>query len=257
MRQLVILCMFFSLLVACSSGPESSDTEKKEIFISAAASLSGALKKISEDFEAEHPNVNITLNFSGSGKLAQQIQQGAPVDVFLSADQNWMDVLEQDNLILPGTRVNFAKNSLVFISQKETDKKIHTLKDIDPGSIGQIAIGNPKSVPAGNYTKEALTNLGLWDNLIEHFVYAKDVRQVLTYVESGNAEVGFVYGSDLHRTESVQVLTEVDSDLYSPVVYPAAVLSTGESPELAKVFLSYLQSDSAQAVLENYGFMNY
>ncbi|ASN03815.1 molybdate ABC transporter substrate-binding protein [Virgibacillus necropolis] len=251
-KRLVAICFLFSILVACS---ESSDTVEKELFISAAASLSGALEKISEDYEAENPNVNLTLNFSGSGKLAQQIQQGAPVDVFLSADQYWMDVLEHDNLISPNTRMNFAKNSLVLITHKDSNKKVNSLKDINPNSLGQIAIGNPESVPAGKYAKEALTNVGLSDKLIGHFVYAKDVRQVLTYVESGNVEIGFVYGTDLHRAENVQALMEIDSSLYPPIIYPAAVMSTTEHPELAKDFVEYLQSDSAQVILENYGFL--
>lgn len=253
MKRLFVICLLFSTLAACSQS-ESSDPAKKEIFVSAAASLSDALEKISEDFEADHPAMHVILNFSGSGKLAQQIQQGAPVDVFLSADQHWMNVLDDDKLISPNTRMDFTKNKLVLITQKENNTQINSLKEINPKSVGQIAIGNPESVPAGSYAKEALTKLGLWDKLIDHFVYAKDVRQVLTYVESENAEIGFVYGSDLHRTDGVKIHTEINADLYTPIVYPAAVISTSENPTLAKDFLNYLQSDSAQSVLENYGF---
>lgn len=254
LKRLAVLCLLFSSLTACMQS-ESSKPEKQEILVSAAASLSGALEKITEKFEAEHPTIVITKNFGGSGKLAQQIQQGAPADVFLSANQHWMDVLENDKLILAETRVNFAKNKLVVITQKESDSKINTsLRVIQPNSIGQIAIGNPESVPAGNYAKDALTNLGLWGKLMGHFVYAKDVRQVLTYVESGNAEIGFVYGSDPHRANGVKISTEIDADLYTPIVYPAAVISSSDNQEIAKKFLEYLQTDSAKAILKDYGF---
>ncbi|ASK61788.1 molybdate ABC transporter substrate-binding protein [Virgibacillus phasianinus] len=252
-KRLFMLCMLLSTLVACDS-TESTDPSNKELFISAAASLSGALNEISEKFEANNPNVTITLNMSGSGKLAQQIQQGAPVDVFLSADQHWMDVLASDNLLLSSTRINFTKNNLVLITQKKSPGIVRGLNELSKESFDQIAIGNPKSVPAGSYAKDALTNLGLWDELKDSFVFAKDVSQVLTYIETGNAEIGFVYGSDLHRAEGVKVLTEIDKELYTPIVYPAAVLSESEQPELAKEFLSFIQSDSAQTILKNYGF---
>lgn len=253
-KRVFALSIFFLLLVSCSNDSEPPATEEKEIFISAAASLSGALDKIKENYETIHPEVTLTLNLSGSGKLAQQIQQGAPVDVYLSANQYWMDVLKQDNLILHNTRINFTKNKLAMITHDGSNKEIRSLKNLVSDSSSQIAIGNPKSVPAGNYAKEALTNLGLWDKLTDHFVYAKDVSQVLTYVESENAEIGFVYGSDLYRTKSAQILKEIDSNLYSPIVYPAAVLDSSENPMLAKEFLEYLQSDSAQTILKNHGF---
>lgn len=252
-KRLVLLCLVLLPLTACNQAKPSESAEQ-EILVSAAASLAGALEKITEDFETEHPTVTVTLNLAGSGKLAQQIQQGAPADVFLSADQHWMDVIEHDKLISANTRVNFAKNKLVLITQKKNNKQLSSLSGLHPDSIGQIAIGNPESVPAGSYAKDALRNLGLWDKLVDHFVYAKDVRQVLTYVESGNAEVGFVYGSDLHRTNGVNVYAPIDQALYTPIVYPAAVMRASDNPELAKDFLKYLQTDSAQTVLTNNGF---
>ncbi|MFZ3577692.1 molybdate ABC transporter substrate-binding protein [Virgibacillus sp. DJP39] len=256
MNRLITLCLLLALLVACSDSESTNDGNKKEIFIAAAASLSGALEKISTNYEEEHPNVDIVLNFSGSGKLAQQIQQGAPVDIFLSADQHWMNVLEDDNLVIPETRSNFAQNKLVLITQQENTIKVNKLMNLEPTTIGQIAIGNPKSVPAGNYAKKALTNVKMWDKLTPEFVYAKDVRQVLTYVESGNAEIGFVYGSDLYRAKNVRVLEGIDSTLYPPIVYPGAVLSTSKHLDSAKNLLAFLQSDSSQDILRNYGFSN-
>ncbi|WP_430789581.1 molybdate ABC transporter substrate-binding protein [Virgibacillus flavescens] len=250
-----LLCMFLILitLIACSD-TKTSNADKQEIFVSAAASLTGALDEISGSFEKSHPDIHITYNLGGSGKLAQQIQQGAPVDVFLSADQHWMDVLEKDQLILPNTKIDFAKNSLVLITNETNDTNIDSLTDLNADKVGQIGIGNPESVPAGSYAKEALTKLKLWESLTPHLVYAKDVRQVLTYVESNNVEIGFVYGSDLKRAEKVKVLKKVDTELLSPIVYPAAIVKTSENQDAAKTFLEFLQSDKAKAIFDNYGF---
>lgn len=251
-QRLWIFLLLFTL-IGCSD-TETSNTGKKEIFISAAASLTGALDEIKASFEKLHPDIHITYNLGGSGKLAQQIQQGAPVDVFMSADQHWMNVLAKDQLILPKTQINFAQNNLVLITNEANETNIDSLTDLNSDRVGQIGIGNPKSVPAGNYAKEALTNLKLWESLTPHLVYAKDVRQVLTYVESGNVQFGFVYESDLKRTNEVKVVTKIDSELLSPIVYPAAVVTTSKNQDAAKEFLKFLQSDKVKTILDNYGF---
>src|SRR5699024_9313266 len=131
---------------------------------------------------------------------------------------------------------------------------IDSMEDLTSAKVDQIAIGNPDSVPAGKYEEEALKNSGLWKQIQEIFIYAKDVRQVLTYVETGNADIGFVYGSDLYRTEAVEVVTKVDESLFEPIVYPAAVVASSENTAVAKAFVAYLESDTVQAILEKNGF---
>ncbi|MEN1966551.1 molybdate ABC transporter substrate-binding protein [Lentibacillus sp. N15] len=253
MRSLLLSTLFISLLLAGCQHNTPSDQKTTEIFVSAAASLSDAMDEIKQEYESAHPDVNLTFNFGGSGKLAQQIQQGANVDVFLSANQDWMDVLADEKMIVADTRSDFVKNKLVMIGKKNADLNWTTFKDID-ASVGQIAIGNPDSVPAGNYAKEVLTHLDKWDALKDKFVYAKDVTQVLSYVESGNTAIGFVYQSDVLRSNSVEVLAEANKNWYTPIVYPAAVTSSSENRDEADDFISFLTSDEGQAILADYGF---
>ncbi|WP_106495710.1 molybdate ABC transporter substrate-binding protein [Lentibacillus sp. Marseille-P4043] len=253
---LLLTCLLFPFLASCNQTDSAdSDTGTTEIFVSAAASLSGAMKEISKEYEEKNPNVTISFNFSGSGKLAQQIQQGAPVDVFLSANQKWMDVLGNEKLILQDTRIDFAKNTLVMIGKKDAHLPLDSFTSIQP-TIAQIAIGNPESVPAGSYAKEALQHIDKWDALTDQFVYAKDVTQVLSYVESGNTAIGFVYGSDTLRSDKVNVLAEAKADWYTPIVYPGAVTSTSDNTEAAKDFVTFLTSDHAQKTLADFGFTN-
>lgn len=228
--------------------------EEGELFISAAASLTDAMEDIVAAFEEAHPEIAVTMNFGGSGKIAQQIQQGAPVDVFLSADQEWMDKLAEADYISSESRINFATNELVLIAKKDKSLAIDSIEDLADAEIDQIAIGNPDSVPAGKYAIEALGNSGILNLLKEQFVYAKDVRQVLTYVETGNTEGGFVYKSDLRRADDIEVLAQINEDLYEPIVYPAAVVSSSKKVELANAFVSFLDSDIVHSILKTYGF---
>ncbi len=199
---ILFVCVF--IMTGCAS-----QNEKSELTISAAASLTDAMEELTELFQQEQASVEFIFNFGSSGTLAQQIQHGAPVDVFLSADQAWMDTLEQEGLISSSTRYDFTGNTLVLIAAKDSDAAIHSFTELQAGESGQLAIGDPESVPAGKYTKEALETIGLWEELEPDFVLAKDVRQVLTYVESGNAELGFVYSSDTFISDAVKIVAEL------------------------------------------------
>ncbi|WP_099158994.1 molybdate ABC transporter substrate-binding protein [Virgibacillus ndiopensis] len=257
MRYILLLLTCFFILSGCTENNTSKeDKESTEIFVSAAASLSEAIATISKAYEEKNPGVTVTLNFSGSGKLAQQIQQGAPVDVFLSANQNWMEVLEGEKLIIEDTRITFTRNELVMIGKKNSELKLDSFNNLNQTNIDQIAIGNPESVPAGNYAKEVLVKLDKWDELKDKFVYAKDVSQVLAYVESGNTEIGFVYGSDMLRSNKVKLLDVANDNWHSPIVYPAAVTSASEHAKASKKFVEFLQSDTAQSILDANGFTN-
>ncbi|MFC4558464.1 molybdate ABC transporter substrate-binding protein [Virgibacillus kekensis] len=248
--QLLLFAAVMVLVSGCSQN--SGDGEK--ILVSAAASMSGVLSELTRAFNEEYPNTTLTLNYGASGKLAQQIEQGAPVDVFLSANQRWMDSLEEKDMIDPKTRVNFTQNKLVLITAKDSNIKVDSLENLASMNLNQIAVGNPKSVPAGSYTKQALTSVGVWNTLDEKLVHAKDVRQVLTYAESGNTDIGFVYASDLERSELVEEIMMVDQSLYETIKYPAAVISSSEHKEKAKAFIEFLKSDKAQSILKKYGF---
>lgn len=259
-RTFLIMCMLIMIgLAGCGQQNTSSDEDSGEeevLLISAAASLTDAMEDIIDAFEEDHSGVKVTANFAGSGKLAQQIQQGAPTDVFLSADQEWMNHLEEDDLVDSDSVTDFAANELVLITKKDTDFHINSLADLQTESVKRIAIGNPDSVPAGMYTKEALKHSKLYKPLQDQFVFAKDVRQVLTYVETGNTEAGFVYRSDMLRSDDVEAAVSIDQSLYEPIVYPAATVTESAHTELAKEFVSFLESNTVSEILEDYGFNN-
>lgn len=257
LKRLFCVLLIVVFIGGCSKADHSSvksdDSEKVELFISAAASLRDAMDELKSNYEAEN-NVELTFNFAGSGKLAQQIQQGAPVDVFISANENWMDTLVEENLIKAETRANVTGNKLVLIVGNEATIQYNSFADIDPSDAEQIAIGNPESVPAGEYTEAVLKAIGKWEELESKFVFAQDVRQVLTYVETGNAELGFVYESDAISSENVKVLAESDPSMHDAIIYPAAVTADSEHEEESKRLIDFLLSETGQEVLAQYGF---
>ncbi|MEC5425079.1 molybdate ABC transporter substrate-binding protein [Virgibacillus sp. C22-A2] len=258
MKYSLLLLLILSTMTGCltddSDEPIQKSTEETELLLSAATSLSEVLPDIIDAYKAVDPYTKITLNFGGSGRLSQQIQYGAPVDIFLSADQKSMDMLEEQSLIYPDTRLNFAKNRLVLVSRNDSSLSIQSLEDLAHATTETIAIGNPESVPAGSYAKEALQKNGVWDVLQDQFIYAKDVRQVLTYVETGNTGIGFVYATDVHLYDKVTILTEIDTQLHESIVYPAAVTSYSTNSRAAENFIEFLESDTVRTILKSHGF---
>lgn len=250
----IALCVV-GLLAGCSSESGSNDGEEEvELVVAAAASLTDALTALKDSFENEHEDVTVTFNFGSSGKLASQITQGAPVDVFLSASPKDMDVLEGEELLIDSTRSNFTENALVLIGHRDAQFQVPSFGDIDNAAITNIAIGEPESVPVGRYTKEVLEHLGLWDTLQNKLVRGSDVRQVLTHVELGNADLGVVYSSDAFISDKVKVLAEADPNWHAPIVYPGAVVKNTKHEAEAHAFLAYLGSEEGKKALEAYGF---
>ncbi len=250
-KWLVPLVACILLLVGCSS--EKTNDEPIEIIISAAVSLTDALEEMQEIYEKKH-NVELTFNLAGSGTLAQQIQQGAPIDLFISANQNWMDTLEDENVIDASTRKDVTGNTLVLIAHKDSSLSYQSFEEISPGDVDEIAVGNPESVPAGGYTKDTLKSLGMWETLSDHIILAKDVRQVLTYVETGNADIGFVYESDALTSDDIQMLATAEEGLHDPIIYPGAIIDDSKHPEEVQAFLDYMLSEEGQDILATHGF---
>ncbi|HLR80919.1 MAG TPA: molybdate ABC transporter substrate-binding protein [Bacillota bacterium] len=261
MKFLLAILMLLLLFSGCqqhaneeASDQQNKDTEETiELTVSAAVSLTDALEDIKDIYEQEN-NVKLTFNLGGSGKLAQQIQQGAPVDLFISANQDWMDTLEKEDLIVPETRTDITGNSIVLIANQSAPFSISSMDAIDPQDIEKIAIGNPDSVPAGKYAQQVLQKAQLLDELEEKFVLAKDVRQVLTYVKTGNADIGFVYESDARTSENIQIITRAKQDDHDPIIYPGAVIKDSEYQKEARDFMTFIESKVAQDILESYGF---
>jgi molybdate transport system substrate-binding protein len=220
--------------------------------ISAAASLKEALAETETAFKQSHANVDFRNNFGSSGTLATQIDQGAPADVFLSAAARPMDELEAKGLIVAGTRRNLLRNSLVLIAP--LDSRLRDFQGLAEGSVRIIALGDPGGVPAGQYGKQALTSLHLFEMLSSKFVFAKDVRQVLTYVETGNADAGLVYASDAQASTKVRVVGTAPDSSHDPIVYPAAVIKGTHNEEAAREFVEYLRSPAARAIFVKHGF---
>lgn len=252
----LIGCFF---LVGCSNeDTEDLDSveqedEPIELFVSAAASLTDAMDELKEIYEADN-NVQLTFNFAGSGKLAQQVQQGAPVDVFISANEHWMDTLMEEGLMMDETRVDVTGNKLVLIAQKDSGIDYTSFDQLNKEELTNIAVGNPESVPAGEYTEAVLQSLDKWEDMQDNIVFAKDVRQVLTYVETGNADIGFVYESDALSSDEIKILAESDPTLHEEIIYPGAVTTDSEHSNEGEKFLQFMLSDQTQEILSTYGF---
>lgn len=254
-KQLFIMVIAMVIVVGCSgNGVKKTDVDEVELMISAAASLTDALTDLKNTYEAEHDNVSISFNFGSSGKLATQIEQGAPSDIFLSASSKDMDKVDSLGLIDKSTRVDFTKNALVLIANNDSQMTIRSFKEIDPATISHLAVGVPESVPVGRYTKEVFEHLGLWEPLQSKLVMGSDVRQVLTHVEMGNADLGVVYSSDAFISDKVKILAESDPAWHTQIVYPGAIVKNTNHQQAAQDFLDFLISEKGQTVFEEYGF---
>jgi molybdate transport system substrate-binding protein len=195
----------------------------------------------------------IHFNLGASGTLQRQIEQGAPVDIFISASEDQMNSLESKRLLLPGTRRDLVRNTVVLIVPKGKTG-ISSFQDLARPEVKLIAIGEPQTVPAGKYAQEVLTHFHLYDQLKPKFVLGKDVRQVLTYIITGNADAGIVYATDAMTAQEVTVVATAPADSHSPVIYPVAILKSSKEADEAKRFLDFLTGTKAQDVFEKYGF---
>ncbi|WP_258171218.1 molybdate ABC transporter substrate-binding protein [Paenibacillus sp. R14(2021)] len=236
-----------------NSDSKPSD-ELVELIVSAAASMSDALQDVKQRYEAAHPSVAITYNLGASGALEKQIEQGAPVDLFLSASTKNMDALAEKQLIDPADQVDLLSNKLVVVVPKNAQAAVASIADLAKPEVKKLAIGIPESVPAGSYAKEALNGAKLWDKVQAKTVQGKDVRQVLQYVETGNADAGFVYRTDALTSKQVSIAFTVDSAAYSAILYPGAIVKATKHPQEAADFFTYLQSSEAQGIFAAYGF---
>jgi len=264
-RTLVfILMVVIGLLTSCGVPSDTAATQQAAsgsettatvtLTISAAASLKESLEEIAPLFEKEQQNIRLTLNFGASGSLQKQIEQGAPVDLFLSAGQKQMTALLDKGLIKAESKTDLLRNRLVLVRPADAAGELSSLTDLKKTDFGTIALGEPEVVPAGAYTKEALEHTGLWEGLSSKMIFAKDVTQVLTYVESGNVDAGFIYESDAKGSSNIQTGLVVDEESHAPILYPAGVVSASEHQEQAGRFLQFLQSPEARQVFVDHGF---
>lgn len=249
-------------LAGCASGTGSPQTngttETTEpsvtITISAAASLTDALDEVVASYESTHPDVTFSINYGASGTLEEQIAQGAVADIFFSASKKYVDALDEEGLIVEGTRTNVVGNELVVVVPSDSSLGISSLEDLVSADVEIVTLGDAEAVPAGKYAAQSLEWAGVFDAVSAKAVFGKDVKEVLTYVETGNADAGIVYATDALASDKVTVAFTIPSDSHDPIVYPAAVLNVGENQEAAQAFLEYLASDEAIAIFADYGF---
>ncbi len=244
----LITVLFITAVVAAASGclsEKPADLKLMEITISAASSLQDVMKDAGAQFQKNHPEVKINFNFGASGVLEKQIEQGAPVDLFASASQKEIDLLEEKGLIIKSSRTNFTRNKLVIIAPASLN--IEELKNLD-----KIAIGDPKTVPAGRYAQTFLENEGIYEMLKPKLVQAENVRQVLDYVERKEVDAGLVYFSD--TIKSNMRVSMINDSLYPPIVYPIAVMNDSQKVAISRQFIEYLQTNEGQTILQKYGF---
>lgn len=227
---------------------------KSDLTISAAASLKNALDEVKTMYLEQKPNARVSITYGGSGALQQQIEQGAPVDLFLSAAASNMNTLKNKGLMDNSTVKNLLQNKVVMIVPGDSTLKISSFKDITNSSIEYLALGEPSTVPAGKYAEQVFTYYNLLDQAKAKAVYQKDVTSVLTVVASGNADAGVVYSTDAASSDKVKVIATAPEDSHDPVTYPGAVVKSTKQPIAAQDFLNFLASDRAKAVFVKYGF---
>ncbi len=225
-----------------------------EVQVFAAASLTDALREISAAYEKEQSD-KIVLNLGASSALARQIQEGAPADLFLSADEAKMNSLEKKKLLLAGTRKSVLSNTLVIVVPNDSSLKIASAKDLAASNIRALALAEPQTVPAGIYAKEYLQKIGIWSKVIDRVIPTENVRAALAAVESGNVDAGIVYRTDAGISKKVRIAHEVPRAEGPIISYPFAALAEAEHPDAARKFLAYLESPAALDVFRKFGFL--
>ena len=227
----------------------------EELTLSVAISMKEAIETLGRTFAASRPGVTLRYNLGASGDLQKQIEAGAPIDVFVSAATRQMDELEQKGLILADTRRAFARNVLVVVKPADSGLDLTAVGDLLGPGVTRVAIGNPKTVPAGEYARESLRAVGAWERLGPKLVFGENVRQVLEYIARGEVDAGFVYATDVPAAgPRVRAAFRPGEDTYAPVVYPVAVVAGSRQAALARAFVDLVTGVEGQAVLRRLGF---
>jgi len=252
-NKCLVVSLALSSFLALQCFGSGAAHAQQELVVSAAASLTNAFGEVGKQFEAVNPGVKIIFNFAASGALLQQIDKGAPVDVFASADQKTMDQAKEKSLIMTETRKDFVSNGLVLIIPNDSKLTLKGVKDLADPKIVRIALGNPETVPAGRYTQDALSNAGLWETLKPKFIYAENVRQSLDYVGRGEVDAGFVFATDAAAAKD-KVRVAAVAEGHTPIRYPVAVIAGTKKKDLSQRFIDFLLGTIGQNTLARYGF---
>ncbi|HEX4002158.1 MAG TPA: molybdate ABC transporter substrate-binding protein [Candidatus Acidoferrales bacterium] len=254
-RRAVVFSLALLLILGVSFFPcPAVQAQHTDLTISAAISLKDALDATKQAYASQAPAVSLSMNYGASGTLQLQIEQGAPVDVYISAAPKQMDALESKGMLLAGTRKDLLRNEIVLIVPRESTLGMSSFQDLLKPDVKRVALGEPVTVPAGKYAQEVLTHFGIYSQVNGKAVLAKDVRQVLTYVETGDVDAGIVYTTDGLSTNKVKIVATAPPDSHEPVIYPVAVIKTTKDAAAAKAFEDFLSGPQARAIFEKYGF---
>ena len=225
-----------------------------ELRVSAAASLTDSMKDLEALYTKDNPEVKIVFNFGSSGALQQAIENGGETDLFFSAAQKQMDALDKSGELAEGTRRDLLGNEVVLIVPKGSTLNIKSFEDLAREDVRRVALGEPKGVPVGQYSAEILSKLNLLEAVEGKAVYGSDVRQVLSWVETGEADCGIVYATDAAVSDGVEVVTGAPAGSHKPIIYPAAAIKSSKHLDAAKKFLDFTTSEPAKKIFERYGF---
>lgn len=252
--NLAILIACVLALILCSACGSKAPSPSEEVLVSAAVSLKDAFTELAQLHE-QRTGIKIRFNFGASGALQKQIEAGAPVDVFASAGAKQMDELNAKALIVSASRRDFAGNVLVLI-QPLDGASMSSFADLAKPEVKKIAMGNPKTVPAGQYTQQIFNRMKLLPGIQPKLIYAEDVRQVLDYVVRGEVDAGVVYSSDAQAGgSSVRIIARAPDDTHDPILYPIAILRESKNAEAAQKFIELLVSPEGQSILAKHGFV--
>lgn len=258
MKIRLLFILFIFILGGCqTNAPESANNSSKDtnnLTVSAAVSLKDAFNEIGALYKSK-TGKTVSFNFGASGALQKQIETGAPVDIFASAGEKQMDELVSKNLIDTETRRNFARNTLVLIVPKDSILNLTAFSDLTKSDVLKIAVGNPKTVPAGQYTEQLFEKSNLKNNLQSKLILAEDVRQVLDYVVRGEVDAGIVYATDAQIAgEKVRIAATAPDDDHAPILYPLAIIKDSKQKQTAQEFINLVLSAEGQTILKKYGF---
>ncbi|OED01021.1 MULTISPECIES: molybdate ABC transporter substrate-binding protein [Methanobrevibacter] len=250
----IVVIVAVGLYLTGSVGTSNGDLNGQDVQLAAAASLKNVYdEKLIPMFEEKYPGVKVTPTYASSGDLQKQIENGLKADVFMSAGNKQMDALINESYVDNDSNVKFLENKLVLIVSADSNVNVSSFEDLKNVN-GTIAIGDPESVPAGQYANESLHNLGIWDDVESKLSLGTDVTAVLNQVAQGSADCGLVYTTDAKSSDEVKVICEAPEDSLKDIVYPVAPIKDSEHADAANKFMEFLQTPEAQSVFEDYGF---
>ena len=256
MKKIIFITLLISyLFVSCGSADNTAqtNTKNKEILVLAAASLTDVLTELANNYKTE-TGTTVTFSFASSGALQTQIEAGSPADIFFSAAQKQMDALQEKDLIDTDTRKDLLENKVVLISPSNSTLNIKSFTDITNANVTKVGLGEPKSVPVGQYSEEILSNLSILDTVKQKAVYGSDVRNVLSWVRTGEVDCGIVYATDAQIANDINIIAEAPEGTHKKVIYPIATIKASANKEEAKKFIDYISNDKAAETFKNYGF---